>query len=103
MAAAPASSPRTESRSVLLARDAHRAELLVALGDELLGRHRRELAEVTTKRRAELLRGLVRIAVGAADRLLDRFVDDAQPERVAREELELCGRVRCARAIAPED
>ena len=50
----------------LLGEDAHRPELLVAVGDELLGRELLQLGEVAPDGLADGLRGGVVIAVRAA-------------------------------------
>src|SRR5262249_35377670 len=83
--------------------DAHRAELVVTLGDELGRIEGAELVELALQSRAQVLGGGRKIAVRAARPLLDDLVADAEAEEIGRGELQLLGGRGDLALVLPED
>src|ERR1700676_1939615 len=75
-----------DSRRLELEHRAELAELRVAVVDDLGDAQLLELAQVAADRRTQVLRRERWIAVGAARRLVDQLIDEAQLEAVPRRE-----------------
>src|SRR5204862_6255155 len=81
----------------------HVPELLIAILAQLLGLEVIELLEVPAQRFGQDLRGRVVVAVGAARRLRNHLVDDAQALQIGGGYLHRRRRLRLLAVVAPQD
>src|ERR1700737_3433011 len=87
--------PFSGRRSVIecqpFVKDAHAAELLVALFQQVVHGQVAEVADVAEQVLLERRGHLARVAVGSAERFLDDGIDDSQIEEVAGSQLQRLG------------